>query len=45
MSDERTAINDMDDTSRYDFRYDESDTDFYKVRKGLDEEVVRRISE
>ncbi len=45
MSDEMTAISGVDDTSRYDFRYDESDADFYKVRKGLDEEVVRRISE
>ena len=33
------------DRSIYDFRYDESEDKFYKVRKGLDESIVRRISE
>ena len=44
MSDEKTVLNDFD-TSIYDFRYDEKDEDFFKVRKGLDEDVIKRISE
>ncbi len=44
MSDEKKQIADVD-TSFYDFRYEENDADYYKVRKGLDESVVRRISE
>ena len=43
-SDEKTQVADIN-RSLYDFRYEESDADFYKVRKGLDESVVLRISE
>jgi Fe-S cluster assembly protein SufB len=44
MAEEKTQVADINQ-SLYDFRYDENDNDFYKVRKGLDEEVVLRISE
>ncbi|MBP5174965.1 MAG: Fe-S cluster assembly protein SufB [Treponema sp.] len=44
MAEEKTQVADINQ-SLYDFRYDENDSDFYKVRKGLDEEVVLRISE
>ena len=44
MSEEKTQVADIN-TSRYDFKYEESDKDFYKVDKGLDEELVLRISE
>ncbi len=44
MSEEKTQVADIN-TSRYDFKYEESDKDFYKVEKGLDEELVLRISE
>ncbi len=43
-SDEKTQVADIN-RSLYDFRYEESDVDFYKVRKGLDESIVLRISE
>lgn len=33
------------DRSMYDFRYEESDKDFYRVRNGIDESIVLRISE
>ena len=33
------------DRSLYDFRYEESDEDFYKIRAGLDESIVQKISE
>ena len=44
MSEEKTQVADIN-TSRYDFKYEESDKDFYMVDKGLDEELVLRISE
>ena len=44
MAEEKTQVADID-RSLYDFRYAESDKDFYKIRKGLDESVVLRISE
>lgn len=44
MAEEKTQVNDID-RSLYDFRYEESDKDFYKVRAGLDESIVKRISE
>ncbi len=44
MAEEKTQVADINQ-SLYDFRYYENDKDFYKVRKGLDEEVVLRISE
>ncbi len=40
----KTQVADID-RSIYDFRYEESDEDFYKVRKGLDSSIVERISE
>lgn len=45
MSDnEKTQIADID-RSLYDFRYEESDNDFYKIRAGLDESIVEKISD
>ena len=44
MSEEKTQVTDID-RSLYDFRYEEKDEDFFKVRKGLDESIVLRISE
>lgn len=44
MAEEKTVVDDIN-SSFYDFRYEEKDEDFYKVRKGLDESVVLRISE
>lgn len=44
MAEEKTQVADIDQ-SVYDFRFEESEKDFYKVRKGLDESVVLRISE
>ncbi len=45
MSDnEKTQIADID-RSLYDFRYEESDRDFYKIRAGLDESIVEKISD
>lgn len=45
MSDnEKAQIADID-RSLYDFRYEESDKDFYKIRAGLDESIVKKISD
>lgn len=44
MSDEKTQIDDID-RSLYDFRYEESDKDFFKLRAGLDESIVAKISD
>ncbi len=45
-SEEKSKIQIADiDHSIYDFRYDESDKDFYKIRAGLDESIVKRISD
>jgi Fe-S cluster assembly protein SufB len=43
MSKEKTYVEDVD-RSLYDFRYDESDKDFYKVESGLTPEIVEQIS-
>ena len=40
---EKTYIDDVD-RNLYDFRYEEKDSDFYKVDKGLTPEIVRQIS-
>ena len=40
----KTEVSDID-RSLYDFRYEESDKDFYKIRAGLDESIVQKISE
>lgn len=44
MARERTEVNDTD-RSIYDFRYEEKDSDFYKIKEGLDREIVEEISE
>ncbi len=44
MAEEKRDIADINH-SLYDFRYEENDADFYRVRKGLDESIVLRISE
>ena len=44
MARERTEVNDID-RSIYDFRYEEKDSDFYKIKEGLDREIVEEISE
>ncbi len=41
---EKTFVQDVDH-SIYDFRYEEKDEDYYKIRKGLDESIVLKISE
>ncbi len=43
MERERTEVNDID-RSFYDFRYEEKDEDFYKVKEGLTPDIVREIS-
>ena len=40
---ERTEVKDLDQ-SIYNFSYEEKDEDFFKVRKGLDESIIERIS-
>ncbi len=40
---EKTYVEDVD-RSLYDFRYEENDSDFYRVDEGLTEEIVRQIS-
>ncbi len=44
MAAEKTQVADID-RSLYDFRYEEDEKDFYKIRAGLDESIVRRISD
>lgn len=44
MARKRTEVNDID-RSIYDFRYEEKDSDFYKIKEGLDREIVEEISE
>ena len=43
MSKEKTQVEDVD-RSLYDFRYEESDQDYYKVDQGLTREIVEQIS-
>ena len=43
MSEEKTKINDID-RSLYDFRYEEKDEEFYKIRAGLDDSIVEKLS-
>lgn len=40
---EKTNVADID-RSLYDFRYEESEKDFYRIRQGLDESIVEKIS-
>ena len=44
MAKERTEVQDID-RSLYDFRYEEKDSDFYKIKEGLTPEIVEEISD
>ncbi len=44
MAKERAEVQDID-RSLYDFRYEEKDRDFYKIKEGLTPEIVEEISE
>ncbi len=43
MAKEKAEVRDID-RSMYDFRYEEKDTDFYKIQEGLTPEIVEEIS-
>ena len=43
MERERAEVKDID-RSLYDFRYEEKETDFYRVKEGLTPDIVREIS-
>ena len=43
MGEEKTKVSDID-RSLYDFRYEESDRDFYKIRAGLDDSIDKKLS-
>jgi len=40
----KTVVNDID-RSMYDFRYEESDKDFYRIKQGLTPEIVTQLSD
>lgn len=44
MAKERTEVEDID-RSLYDFRYEEKDSDFYRIQEGLTPDIVAEISE
>ena len=44
MAKERTEVQDID-RSLYDFRYEEKDSDFYKIKEGLTPGIVEEISD
>ena len=44
MAKERAEVQDID-RSLYDFRYQEKDSDFYKIKEGLTPEIVEEISD
>ena len=44
MAKERTEVQDID-RSLYDFRYEEKDSNFYKIKEGLTPEIVEEISD
>lgn len=44
MAKERTEVQEID-RSLYDFRYEEKDSDFYKIKEGLTAEIVEEISD
>ena len=44
MAKERTEVQGID-RSLYDFRYEEKDSDFYKIKEGLTPEIVEEISD
>ena len=41
---EKAEVQDIN-RSMYDFRYEEKDTDFYKIQEGLTKDIVLEISE
>ena len=43
MSDKKTKVNEID-RSLYDFRYEEKDEEFYRIRAGLDDSIVEKLS-
>lgn len=43
MSDKKTKVNEID-RSLYDFRYEEKEEEFYKIRAGLDDSIVEKLS-
>ena len=43
MSNEKTKVNEID-RSLYDFRYEEKDEEFYRIRAGLDDSIVEKLS-
>ena len=43
MSNEKTKVNEID-RSLYDFRYEEKDEEFYKIRARLDDSIVEKLS-
>ena len=44
MASEKSQVADIN-RSLYDFRYEENENDFYKIRAGLDDSIVKRISD
>ncbi len=44
MEENKTQVNDID-RSLYDFRYEESDRDFYRMESGLSENIIKKISD
>ena len=44
MAKDRAIVEDID-RSLYDFRYEEKDGEFYKIKEGLTEDIVLEISE
>lgn len=44
MSNEKTKVNEID-RSLYDFRYEEKDEEFYRIRAGLDDSIVEKLSQ
>ena len=43
MSDKKAKVNEID-RSLYDFRYEEKEEEFYKIRAGLDDSIVEKLS-
>jgi len=44
MAEEKTQVNDIN-RDFYDFRYDESDKDYYRIESGLTPEIISKISD
>ena len=44
MAEEKANVADIN-RSLYDFRYEEKESEFYRIREGLDESIVNKISE